>query len=68
MNEMQEIRDRLAKIEERTEMIFRSAEKTRKYFMWTLIVTVVTIVLPAIGLLVAIPMFLKTMDTSALGI
>ena len=53
--------------EKRIDDIYKSVEKTRKYFMWTLIVTVATIVLPLIGLMVAIPWFLKTM-TSAYGI
>ena len=39
--------------------IFRSVEKTRKYFLWTLIITVVLFFLPLIGLLFVIPQFLK---------
>lgn len=60
MNELQEVQNRLDKLEAKLDAIFVSAEKTRKYFKWTLIVTVVTIVLPAIGLIFAIPFFLKT--------
>lgn len=61
MNELQEIRDRLARLEDKAEAIFRSTEKTRKYFKATLYVTVVTIVVPMIGLLFVIPYFLKTL-------
>jgi len=40
------------------ESIYVSAEKTRKYFLWTTIVTVVIFVLPLIALAMAIPSFL----------
>ncbi|NCN58871.1 hypothetical protein COW99_00290 [Candidatus Roizmanbacteria bacterium CG22_combo_CG10-13_8_21_14_all_38_20] len=39
--------------------IYSSSEKTRKYFMWTLIGTAVMFVLPLIGLAFAIPAFLN---------
>ncbi|MFZ3074382.1 MAG: hypothetical protein WA093_04640 [Minisyncoccales bacterium] len=38
--------------------IYNSVEKTRKYFLWILVVTAVMIILPLIGLAVAIPQFL----------
>ena len=60
----------LAKIQEQDKKlddIYRSIEKMRKYFLWTLIVTIATIVLPLIALVAIIPWFLKTM-TSAYGI
>ena len=59
----------LAKIQEQDKKlddIYRSIEKMRKYFLWTLIVTIATIVLPMIALIAIIPWFLKTM-TSAYG-
>ena len=42
------------------EKIYASTEKTRKMFLWTLIVSVVAFLLPLIGLLFAIPYFLST--------
>ncbi len=45
--------------EKKLDEIYRSVEKMRKYFLWTLIVTVVMIVLPLIGLAIAIPQFLS---------
>jgi hypothetical protein len=38
--------------------IYSSVEKTRKYFQWTIIITVALFVLPLIGLMLAIPSFL----------
>jgi len=47
--------------------IYKSTEKTRKYFLWTLIISVSLFILPLIGMIFVIPMFLSTY-TSTLGI
>lgn len=62
---MQDVRDRLGRIEEKLDATFRSAEQTRKYFLWTLIGTLAFFVLPLMGLLFAIPSFFATYN--ALG-
>lgn len=41
------------------EKIYISVEKTRKYFLWTMIATIVTFVLPLIILGFALPSFLS---------
>ena len=54
----------LKKLEEHSEkldQIYHSAEKVRSYFLWTLIVSILVVVLPAIGLLAA---FLPEMSAS----
>ena len=43
--------------------IYDSAEKTRKYFMWTLLITIGMMVLPLIGLLFALPSFIKAFSS-----
>jgi hypothetical protein len=48
------------------EATYRSAEKTRKYFLWTGIITVLAFVLPLLGLLLYLPTFLNTF-TQTLG-
>ncbi len=53
-------------MEEKIDAIYISTEKTRKYFLTTMIVTIVAFVLPMIGLVFAIPAFMSTY-TSALG-
>ncbi len=63
--------DILKKIEDQNrklDAIYQSVEKTRKYFMWTLIVTLITVVLPLIGLVFAVPIFLQTLNFSGLGL
>ncbi len=52
----------LEKIEEqrrKIEEIYRSVEKMRKYFLWTLIITAAVIILPLIGMMFVIPQFLN---------
>lgn len=39
---------------------YESVEKTRKYFLFTAIATVLMFVLPLIGLIIIIPMFLNS--------
>lgn len=67
MNDSQ-LEERLAALEAKTDAIFRSAEKTRKYFLTTLIVTVVAIVLPLIGTVLVVPYYLSTLDLSSFGL
>ena len=50
-------------IRTKVEMIYQSVEKTRKYMLWTGIITVALIVLPAIGLLFAIPSFIGQINS-----
>ena len=38
---------------------YESAEKTRKYFLFTAIATTLMFILPLIGLMIVIPMFLN---------
>ena len=56
---MEEVLKKLAELEQKIDAIYKSAEKTRKYFMWTLILSVVFLVLPLIALIFVIPQFLN---------
>ncbi|MES2225564.1 MAG: hypothetical protein V4480_02030 [Patescibacteria group bacterium] len=51
---------RLHALEQKIDAIYISVEKTRKYFLTTMIVTVVAVVLPLVGLLFVVPSFLNT--------
>lgn len=53
---------------EKLDAIYKSVEKTRRYFFWTLVISLSFVVLPAIGLLFAIPRFLSVYDYSSLGL
>ena len=62
----QELLKKIEELDKKTEEIYRSVEKTRKYFLWMLIITALVIVLPLIGLMFVIPQFLNTY-TSGMG-
>jgi type IV secretory pathway component VirB8 len=48
--------------------IWISVEKTRKYFLTTLIISVIMTVLPLIGLLIVIPIVLSSLSKSMEGL
>ena len=56
----EDTKQKINALTEKTDKIYISVEKTRKYFLTTLIITVVMIVFPLIGLVFAIPAFLST--------
>jgi hypothetical protein len=58
---------RIAELEGKIDKILSSVEKTRKYFLWTLIITGALFVLPLIGLVFALPTFLSTYTNSIQG-
>ncbi len=55
-----EIRQKLADLETKIDAVYVSAEKTRKYFLGVIVVSVIAFVLPLIGLVFAIPSFIST--------
>lgn len=58
-----ELKNRLDAIEKKVEATFITAEKTRKYILTIVIVSVIAFVLPLVGLLFAIPSMLSTYST-----
>lgn len=61
----QELDARLRAQDEKLEQIYVSAEKMRKYFLLSLIISVIFFVLPLVGLLFAIPFFLNILSSTA---
>jgi hypothetical protein len=64
----EETRKRFEEQEELLNKVYVSVEKTRKYFLWTLISSLVVFVLPLIGLLFAIPRFLDIYTSGLEGL
>lgn len=60
----QEIAQKLAEQDKKLDLIYASIEKMRKYFLWTMIITIATIVLPIIALIAVIPWFLSVMTSA----
>lgn len=61
----QQLSDRLEAVERKLSEIYVSTEKTRKYFLVTMWVTIAFLVLPVIGLLFAVPAFLSSYATTS---
>lgn len=68
MESENEILQKLVEQDKKIEAIYQSVEKTRKYFLLTLIISVVVIILPLIGILLMMPNFLKIMTGNNLGL
>ena len=64
----QELLDKFAEQEKKIDAIYISVEKTRKYFLWTLIITIVTVVVPVIILIFMIPRLISTLGTAYSGL
>lgn len=65
---MEEILKKIEEQNNKLDAIYRSTEKTRKYFMWSLIITAVFLVLPLFGLVFVVPFFLQTLNFGGLGL
>ena len=64
----QDIQKKLEEQDAKLDAIFTSVEKTRKYFLVIIWITVALVVLPAIGLFFALPSFIDTYTTSFEGL
>jgi RNA-binding protein YhbY len=62
----EETKKRLDAQDELLVKIYKSVEKTRKYFLWTLIISLGVFILPFIGLVFVLPKFLS-IYTQTLG-
>ena len=60
----QDLLEHLVLQEKKLDAIYASVEKTRKYFLWTLVATAITFVLPLIGIVIAIPWLLSTLSSA----
>jgi len=64
----QEILKKLEEQDKKIDLIYISVEKTRKYFQWTLIITVITILLPLIAMIFAIPWAMSVLGPAYSGL
>ncbi len=55
----EQLKQALEQLNAKIDAIHTSVEQTRKYFLWTLIISVLVVALPLVGLLFAIPSFLS---------
>lgn len=64
----EEISKKFEEQNQKLDRILDSTEKTRKYFMWSLVFNAVIFILPVIGLIFIIPWFLKIIDPASYGL
>jgi TRAP-type mannitol/chloroaromatic compound transport system permease small subunit len=60
----QDILKRLEGQEKKIDLIYASVEKTRSYFLWTMILSIVFFVLPLVGIMFAVPFLMSTLSTA----
>jgi len=58
-----DMQNKIDEMDAKLNAIYKSVEKTRKYFLITMWVTLGAFVIPAIGLVFVIPQFLQTYAT-----
>ena len=63
-----ETQKKLADLETKVDAILTSVEKTRKYMKWTLIITILVVVLPAVLLAFALPAFVSNYSSQLSGL
>ena len=56
----EEFKQKMTALEQKLDAIYISTEKTRKYFLAVLVISIIAFVLPLVGLIFAIPSFLDT--------
>jgi len=59
-----QLKQKLASQDQKLDKIYASIEKMRKYFFWTMIITIATIVLPLLALIAVIPWFLSVIGSA----
>jgi len=66
--ENEQIVQKLNEQDEKLNAIYKSVEQARKLFITTLIITVVTFVLPLVGMIFIIPWFMSVMGDAYSGL
>lgn len=62
------IEEQFAEQQQKLERIYASVEKTRKYFLWSLVAQLLFFFIPLIGLIFVVPFFLATMSRGLDGL
>jgi len=65
--QLQDVLVKLAQMDSKLDEIADASNKTRRYFLWTLIISVVVVVLPLIGVFAALPHFLGNLDVNVIN-
>jgi len=55
---------KIEELERKVDATYASSEKTRKYFFWFLVLSMLALFLPLFGMMFALPYFLNLVSTS----
>ncbi len=61
---MEELLKKIAEQDKKIDAIYVSVEKTRTYFLWTMIATLIAFVLPIIGIAFIAPWVMQTLTSA----
>ncbi len=61
---MEELIKKIDEQQIKIDAMYASVEKLRKYFLWTLIITVVTIALPIVAMMFILPSLMNTLGSA----
>ncbi len=64
---MEETTKKLAELEEKINKIYISVEKTRKYILWTVIISIAVVVVPGILLAFVLPSAISSLTGNIQG-
>jgi len=64
----QQILQKLEEQQKKIDQMYASLEKMRKYFLWTLIITIAVIVLPLIAMVFVVPSLMSSYSSALIGI
>ena len=59
----QELAKKIDELSAKVDAVQKTIVQMRKYFLWTMIISIAVIILPAIGLIFVVPQFLSTYQT-----
>ena len=59
-----ELTSRLDRLEQKIDAAYEAAHKTERYLFWAFVASIVAFVLPLIGLLLAVPAFLSSYNST----
>ncbi len=66
--EIQELKQKIEEMDKKIDVILASSESAKRHSRAMLYITIALIVLPAIGIIFAIPSFISTYSASNLGL
>jgi|GEM_PF-2408886 len=62
----QELQDRLTRFEQKLDETWQIARSAKRLFVWSIIISLALVIIPLIGLAIALPSFLRTLNVDSI--